>query len=136
MDEQNQIKRKLALPESIACIQEILANNDSLNRTRLAERVCEHFHFFNARGMVQRAGCMKALNELENAGHFVLPSRRSEPMPKKPRRLSSPVPEPQQVPDQVGEVRNLQLILVENNHQMRLWNELMLTEHPLGSVSL
>jgi len=136
MEEQSQIKRKLAQPESIICIQDILESDDNLNRTRLAERVCEHFGLFNARGKVQRAGCMKALSELERAGHFMLPSRRAEPVVKTPRRLCAPVPAPQQVPDQVGDVRGLQLIRVERPDQMRVWNELMLTEHPLGSVSL
>lgn len=136
MEQQNQIKRKLAQPESIARIQGMLKSDDSLNRSRLAERVCEYFGLFNARGMVQRAGCMKALNELEKAGHFILPSRCAKSVLKKPRRLGTPVPTPRHVPDQAGEVRGLQLILVESSDQMRLWNELMLTEHPLGSVSL
>lgn len=136
MEEQNQIKRRLAQPESITHIQEILDHDDSLNRTQLAEQVCKQFGLFNARGAVQRTGCMKALRELECAGYLVLPSRRVETVVKKPRRLGTRVSLPQQVPDQVGEVRGLQLIRVEQRDQMRLWNELMLTEHPLESVSL
>ena len=78
MEEQNQIKRKLAQPESISRIQGILDQDSKLNRTQLAEQVCEQFGLFNARGAVQRAGCMKALSELERAGHLVLPTRHVE----------------------------------------------------------
>jgi hypothetical protein len=36
------------------------------------------------------------------------------------------------VPDQVDAIKELELILVSDTHQMRLWNELMIREHPDG----
>jgi hypothetical protein len=80
---------------------------------------------------------MKALIELQRAGHFVLPTPQAgPPVASQPRRLGEPVAPAQAVPDQVGDVRGLQLILVDSEDRMRTWNELMLGEHPLGSASL
>ena len=36
--------------------------------------MCGHFGFLDARSRAQTAGCVKALRELERAGHFVLPT--------------------------------------------------------------
>ena len=43
---------------------------------------------------------------------------------------------PVDVPSGVGEVRGLELVLVNTPAQMRLWNELMITEHPQGAGPL
>jgi len=72
MKTQNQIKRRLAQPEAIEHIRNLLDVTDNINRTALADKLCEHFGFFDPRGGKQRAGCLKALRELEKAGKFVL----------------------------------------------------------------
>jgi hypothetical protein len=43
------------------------------------------------------------------------------------------VAKPEAVPAEVGDVRGLELILVEQESQMRIWNELMIGEHPVVS---
>lgn len=119
-----------------AYIGRLLEHNDILHRSELAARVCEQFGFYDARGQAQRSGCLKALRELEAAGHWALPAARTRPGRKVPRRLSTPVPLPLEVPPQAGEIRGLALVLVTTTEQMRLWNELMLTEHPQGAGPL
>ena len=136
MNTQNLIKRKLVQPESITTIRMILEANDGLSRSAIAVRVCEHFEFFNARGNLQRAGCLKALRELERAGHIVLPKPRRWPAAISFKRFKEPVEAPSDVPTQVGDVSGLQLIKVETDTQKRIWNELMLQEHPRGAGSL
>jgi len=136
MKTQHLIKRKLARAESITIIRQILEDNDNLPRSKIAERVCEHFLFFNARGKPQRSGCLKALRELERVGHFLLPKARFCPPRNRPRRLSDPVELPQNVPAKAGEVRGLRLIKVEAEAEVRIWNELMLGEHPKGAGPL
>ena len=130
MDTQNQIKRTLSEPTSLEYIRELLQRNEILHRSELAKLVCEHFGFHDARGRQQIAGCLKALRELEAAGHFVLPSAGRKIGRSSPRRLSEPVALPTDVPSEAGDVRGLKLVLVKRTEQMRIWNELMIREHP------
>src|SRR5439155_10978762 len=102
-----------------------------------AESVCRQFGFVDARQRTQTAGCVKALRELERAGHFVLPAATSRGgTAKTARRLDQPVAEPIDVPAQAGDVRGLRLIKVDSLELMRVWNELMLCEHPQGAGPL
>ena len=138
MEAQSQIKRTLSQPQSIDSIRRLLADGLHATRSSLAKAACSVFGFFDASGQAQSAGCVKALRELEQAGHFVLPT--VEPsgrgQGKTARRLEAPVPAPLNVPAQAGEVRGLALIKVETLDQMRLWNEMMAGEHPQGAGPL
>jgi len=136
MKTQNQIKRTLTQPKAIEHICNILDTNDNINRTTLANMLCDHFKFFDPCGNRQRDGCVKALRKLEQAGHFTLPSAMCKPGPKNPQRLDEPVPEPKKVPANAGKIRNLQLINVKTEEQSRIWNELMIGDHPRGAGPL
>ena len=136
MDTQNQVKRTLSAPTSVAYVHGLLESNGGLYRSELADVVCEHFGFYDARGREQRAGCLKALRELEASGHFVLPAAHRKNGRGSPRRLSDPVPAAMDVPAKVAEVRGLSLVVVETTEQMRVWNELMIREHPQGAGPL
>ncbi len=136
MKTQNQIKRKLTDPTSIKYIRGLLESKDIPHRTALAAVVCEQFGFYDTRGQSQQAGCLKALRELEAAGHFTLPVARSRPGRKAPRRLSEPVAQPVEVPSAAGLVRGLELVPVSTLEQMRIWNELFIREHPQGAGPL
>ena len=138
MDKQHQIKRTLAQPGSIEAIRRVLADTVHQHRSALARAVCEQFGFLDARGRAQTGGCVKALRELERAGHFVLPAAGGggPRRPTTPRRLAQPVEPPCEVPERAGEVRGLSLIPVDSLDRMRLWNELMLGEHPQGAGPL
>ena len=73
METQNQIKRKLSQPEAIEHVCKLLDASDTIKITRLADKLCEQFGFYNPLGEKQRAGCLKALRELEQAGSSTLP---------------------------------------------------------------
>lgn len=133
---QNQIKRTLSASENIAHIRNLLDANPSSNRSALATKTCEQLGLHDARGNVQLGGCLKALRELERAGHFTLPLAHKGPGPSSPRRLAEPVAQPTAVPAEVGQIQGLDLILVNTLDQMRIWNELMLCEHPQGAGPL
>ncbi len=137
MNEQNQVKRVLRQQASIEVIRELLARKEHESRSSVAESICQHFGFLDARGRSQIAGCVKALRELERAGHFALPA----PMRKRrtaagPRRLGQPVEPAMDVPTVLAEVRGLRLVIVDTLDRMRVWNELMLCEHPQGAGPL
>ena len=85
---------------------------------------------------MQISGCLKALRELESSGHFELPKAQHKAGTKSPRRLTHPVPLPINVPDEVNHMTALELVQVQDTDQMRVWNELMLTEHYLEAAIL
>ena len=133
MNTQNQIKRTLSHPETIEYLRELLNTTPFLHRSELAEAVCEQFGFYDTRGEKQLSGCVKALRKLEAAGHFLLPAPCGKGGNNSPRRLFEPLPQPIDVPTQAGEVRGLTLVRVRTEKAMRIWNEMMIAEHPLGA---
>lgn len=138
MEAQSQIKRTLSQSESIDVVRRLLAEGEHSTRSSLAKAACGHFGFVDACGRAQTAGCVKALRELERAGHFVLPavSASGRGTGKSARRLGAPVEPPVGVPAQAGDVRALALVKVDSLDQMRIWNEMMLCEHPQGAGPL
>ena len=137
MKVQNQIKRALSKPEAIEYVRRLLEEEEEVfTRTELAEAVCEEFGFQDPRGQNQLGGCLKALRELEAKGWFQLPTPQIQKGGPTPRRLSKSVEEPQGVAAEVGGVEGLELILVEQESQLRIWNELMIGEHPQGAGPL
>ena len=130
MFSQSQIKRTLSRPDVLAYVVDLLDSGEFLHRTELAEFLCEECGFHDERGQTQRDGCVKALRELEAAGHFTLPAAQTKTGPNTPKRLPEAVADPVGVPAQAGEVRGLALILVSSEEQMRIWNEMMIREHP------
>jgi hypothetical protein len=136
MKTQNLIKQKLSQPESVVVVQQILEDNKEAPRSAIAERVCQHFDFFNALGKPQKSGCLKALRELERIGRFQLPEARRQSPQAGPRRCTEPVAEPRDLPSAVGQIHPLQLIRVETDTEVRIWNELMIQEHPRGAGPL
>ncbi|MBW2739113.1 MAG: IS4 family transposase, partial [Deltaproteobacteria bacterium] len=137
MKTQNQIKRTLSQPEAIEQINNMLDTNNNINRSKLADLICDQFNFFNPCGEKQRSGCLKALRKLEQDGFFVLPVPcKTGSAKKNPRRLEESVPDPQGVPNDVGKICELKLVSVETEEYMRIWNELMIQDHPRGAGPL
>lgn len=133
MKTQNQIKRKLSQPEAIEYIRKILLVKDNLKITKLADKLCEQFGFYNPRGGKQQTGCFKALKELAQAGLISLPQSTRKVAQRSPRRLAEPLPELQSVPSEAGDIHELELLLVETDQQKRTWNEMMINDHPRGA---
>lgn len=134
MKKQNQIKS--VLTDNIDYIRGLIESGDLHNRTQLASYICDQLELFDFLGNRQISGCLKALRELEDRGGINLPAPVNNKQPPSPRRLEYPVPLPENVPSAAGEVRNLSLIPVNTDEQMRIWNELMIQEHPQGAGPL
>ena len=66
--------------------------------------------------------------------HIVLPRTCKLRGKRSPRRLVEGVAEAKEVPGDVGEIRELRLIKVETQEQMRIWNELMIQGHPRAAI--
>lgn len=132
MRKQNQIKRVLSQPAVIEYVRNLLDNNEIIHRTELADFLCDQYEFFDLRGQEQRSGCLKALRELEAIGSFKLPPVCINKGAGTPKRLAEPVAIPEGAPNKAGNIRGLHLVLVCGDEHMRIWNELMIREHPRG----
>ncbi len=133
MKTQNQIKRNLSRPDVIKDIKKILSANEGLNQHQLAKILCREYDFYDARGKAQLGSCTKALKDLERQGLLTLPAPlRKTTGEWSPRRLDKAVPEAKDVPDEVTAIQDLRLVRVQDEKQMRVWNELIIREHPQG----
>ena len=137
MQSTSSVKQTLAEPENIKLVVALLKAEAPPNRNSLARELCRRLDLRDSKGDWQMATTSKALRELEAQGLWQLPSplsRRS--LAWHPTRLNHPVPMPVEVPELLQEVRGLRLIEVTDEEHLRIWNELMLSEHPLKDCRL
>ena len=130
------IKQVLSDEGSIARIREILAINHACTRNEIAGIVCDEFEFKDALGNAQLSSSLKVLRDLDEKGTIKLPKPLFAHKKKwEHRRLGHPVDEPVNVPESVEKIEDLQLIVVESadSDLMRIHNELICSEHPLGN---
>ena len=132
MDVQNQIKRCLSQPARIKQVRSYLEGGRFSTRTELARFLCQQYDFRDARGNLQLGGCLKALREIAQTGQYTLPEAQSNYRRGSPKRLQHPVALPESVPMTAGDIVDLHLVLVSTEGHMRIWNELMIREHPRG----
>jgi len=137
MQSTSSIKRILAEPENRSLVIGLLKADPPPSRNALAKELCRSLDLRDSKGHWQMASTSKALRELEAQGLWLLPkplfsgSRQWNPI-----RLSQPVPLPTDVPELLQDLRGLRLLLVEDQEHQRIWNELMLSEHPLKDCRL
>lgn len=139
MNTKTSIKTTLLRPENEEFITDWLVRNKGKSRTDLAREACRRLDLRDWRGKDRISTTMKALRELEAEGHWELPQAKSSgPKEWRPRRLSCGVEYPKGVPEQVGDIEGLELMEVEpgNEEHVRIWNELMIREHPLHDCRL
>ena len=117
-------------------MQAMLDDASIAHRTALADVLCTEFGFHDAQGRSQRAGCLKALRDLERAGHFELPVALTLGRSAGGPRGAAPVEAAQAVPAVVDDLRDLKLVRVVDVVQRGIWNELMIHEHPRGTGPL
>lgn len=132
MKTQNKVKITLSQPEAIEKIKDIFKSGIK-SRTELAEQICSDFGFVNQQGVKQLTGCLKALRKLESEGKIELPKSRNVRGTVVLKPSEKGVPEPENVPDEVGKVKGLELVLVTTKEQKQIWNDLMIKDHPRGA---
>jgi len=139
MKAKTSIKERLSVPENVTLVTEWLAGNKGKTRTDLARDVCRRLDFRDGKGRLRIATALKALRDLETEGYWELPAARSRKGKQwKPRRVGHAVSAPRGVPAQVEQIQGLKLIEIDsgNEKHLRIWNELMLAEHPLHDCRL
>ncbi len=139
MKKQNQIKITLSKPENIKRINELQRIQRFKNRAQLAKTICKNYNFVDLKGDLQESSCITALKQLEKQKHITLPTIKNKSNKvRKARtlcRLGIAVEAPINVPEKAGEIQGLELILVENKQQLKIWNELMISEHPIKTAN-
>ena len=133
------IKERLSAPGNVTLVTDWLAGNKGKTRTHLAKDICEGLELRDGKGALRISTTLKALRELEAEGYWELPAA----LPRggrqwNPRRLGHAVAAVQGVPERVEQIEGLKLIEVDSSHEehLRIWNELMLEEHPLHDCRL
>ncbi|MHB1308347.1 MAG: IS4/Tn5 family transposase DNA-binding protein, partial [Limisphaerales bacterium] len=125
------IKQTLARPENVRFITARLDDSAAPSRTLLARELCQRLELKDPKGDWQIATTCKALRDLEAQGLWQLPAPpRPGPGTWQPRRLGRPVPRPQAVPGRAEQIQGLRLVEVLDEEHCRIWNELMIREHP------
>lgn len=137
MQPTSSIKQTLVAPENTKLVAALLQTDPTTSRNGLAKEVCRRLDLRDSKGDWQMATTSKVLRELEAQGLWQLPQPRSQRAHAwHPTRLLHPVPAPLDVPKLLSEVRGLRLIEVVDAEHLRIWNELMLSEHPLKDCRL
>lgn len=133
------IKERLAQPDNVALVHQLLDSRPALTRTQLAHQLCRRLALRDPKGDLQIATTARALRELEAAGHWTLPPpavARPHASTSSPARPAHRVAPAQGVPACLEDLQNLALIEVRTPQQLLLWNELMIREHPLHDARL
>ena len=133
------IQEQLANPQTAKKIRDWLKRNKHETRFALAEHLCKELGLKDPQGKPRLAGVQKALRVLEAKGYWKLPQPRGRYGESwQPRRVGGAVTAPRGVPGRVEQVKGLELVEVssEDDELFRIWNELMLSEHPLGDCRL
>jgi hypothetical protein len=126
------VKQTLATAENTKLVIALLKADPQPSRHGLAKELCRRLALRDGKGEWQMATTSKALRELAEEGLWRLPKPRAQGgQTWHPTRLNHPVAAPRDVPELLQEVRGLRLIEVVDQEHLRIWNELMLDEHPL-----
>lgn len=139
MKSKQTIQEHLASPAVAKKIRDWLKRNKHEARFALAGHLCKELALKDPRGKPRLAGVQKALRVLEAKGYWRLPQRRGVYGESwQPRRVEVGVAKPRGVPWRVEQVKGLELVELgsEDDELFRIWNELMLTEHPLRDCRL
>src|SRR5664279_4106146 len=137
MQSTSSVKQTLAEPQNMQLVIGLLKAEVPFTRNGLARELCRRLDLRDPKGDWQMATTSKALRELEAQGLWQLPEPLSRRSPGwHPTRLNHPVPAPLGIPELLEDVRGLRLIEVADEEHLRIWNELMLREHPLKDCRL
>lgn len=137
MSTASSIKQRLSVPANVKLVIALLCSDPARSRQGLAKEICRRLDLKDGKGDWQIATTSKALRELQDQGLWTLPAPRSAgPRGWNPTRLNQPVAAPADVPTVLEEMEGLRLIEVDDQEHLRIWNELMIGEHPLQECRL
>lgn len=114
-------------------VQETVSLFSNLSRYELTETICEHLNWRTASGSNKFDACLKMLEKLEAKGFLQLPAKRIQVKPKRTKIVLSSKTEPESTIKSIaGGFSNINLQIVSDKKDVKLWNEYMFRYHYLG----
>ncbi|MBT3486846.1 MAG: DUF4338 domain-containing protein [Desulfobacula sp.] len=114
-------------------IQKTVCLFSNLSRKELTQTICEHLDWRRASGSNKYDACLKMLEKLEAKGSLQLPAKRVQVKPKATKIVLTSKTEPEPTIKSIaGGFSNINLQIVTDKKDIRLWNEYMLRYHYLG----
>ena len=123
------------LRSDLPTLSELVTSNQDKSRQALGKLICSKFKLLNTKGRPRISGCMKALYVLEEEGHVSLPKPQTASFVRGPRLLEESVPAPVDVPADVRQIQDLEILLVTGSQARAIWNTLLAREHPKGTTT-
>lgn len=128
------IRGRVFTQRDLVMIRKLIRDHPSWGRTKLSERICEQFGWFQPSGRVKDRACRVALLRLEQMGFLRLPPRKIENGGRPPARIQ---PRSSLLPTRPVSDMPAEIILerVDSPSASRLWNWIMTEYHYLGAAT-
>src|SRR3954449_8351994 len=131
---QYKYRGRIVTPEDITFIQQLLAENPSVSRRRLSEKLCEAWQWKQANGELRDMVCRGLLLMLHRAGAIELPDVRQAAQPrsvvrKRPEPL---IPDNHPVCGSLRSIGEVAIGTVRRTPREPLFNSLLEQYHYLG----
>jgi len=131
------IQQVLAQPKNRELVEQLLGKDAAWSLTGLAKELCRRLDLRDFKGNDRLSTTRRALRDLEAQGYWTLPRSTAPARPGwTPIRLKKAVQAATGVPESAEDVLGLKLVEVTTKEEMKLWNELILREHPLQECRL
>lgn len=118
-------------PQELELIRELIAKDPSLTRADLSRLVCKNLDWYKADGGLKEMSCRVAMLRMQNHGLIQLPAPRRRQPQSRIQFTSATEPVPTvHVP--VHALPPIQIQLVVQQAESRLWNEFIHRYHYLG----
>ncbi len=115
-------------------INNLIKNKPEMSRNQIASEVCEWLNWRNPKGDKQISSCNVALRKLDSKGIIQLAEPKRKAPPIRVPITKTPVPAPANIPETVEDIKGLYLhnITSKDSYNIRIWNSLIVNEHPLS----
>lgn len=128
-------------PELLGHLQDLAGQQPPPSRNQIAQETCRCLAWFSPDGRPALSSAKAALRKLHKRALLTLPGlpmKTAKPRPHRLRASGQALPPVTSVPKTVDQVANLQLHLItgEKDPLHRLWNDLMIQQHPCGDAPL
>lgn len=126
-------------PEFINYLDQRVQADPLLTNNALARIICEHLAWWSGTGRAAVASAKKAIAKLRRRELLFQPGiKRVGPRSHRLRPSGQPLPKVEHLPKRVEEILGLRLQLLEGHEDPlhRLWNDLMIQQHPCGDAPL
>lgn len=124
----------------ITWIEEAIARQPEISRTRLSREVCEFLDWRNARGDLKEMSCRLALLKLEGLGLITLPPAADQPQRRNQAQeaCEAIAEEAPALACSLHELGAIELVPIKrwDRKRSRIWNRLMARYHYLGAGPL